>query len=125
MNIGQRIKELRNQKGWSQKELTAKLAKFGKIGRSTISSWEINANGPKPTNRKNLCEVFEITEAEFFGGKPIIESYGPDVSEALKDPTARRMLIITYKNKEGIKTSLEIFSNLSAEKRQAILALCK
>jgi len=122
MTIGEQIKELRKQKGWSQKELTVKLQLRS---QGTVSSWETNVSEPNRKQRKNLCEIFGVTEGELFGEKPIIESYGPEVSEALKDPTARRMLIITYKNKEGIKTSLEIFSNLSPKKRQAILDLCR
>jgi len=63
MTIGQRIKQLRESKGWSQKELAYKL----ELRQSTVSSWETNICGPNPTQRKKLCEVFGISEAELFG----------------------------------------------------------
>lgn len=122
MRIGEQIKELRKQRGWSQKELTAKLQLRS---QGTVSSWETNVSEPNRKQRENLCKIFGVTEGALFGDKPIVESYGAEVLEALKDPTARKMLVLTYKNKEGIKISLEVFLNLSPKKRQAILALCR
>ncbi len=61
-NISLRIKELREAKNWNQKELAAKLG----IRQSAISAWENDLNGPTPTQRKKLCEVFNISMAEFY-----------------------------------------------------------
>ena len=123
MHIGERIKDLRKSKDIRQKELAVKL----KTRQSTISAWEIGRNEPNPVQRKKLCEIFNITEAELFGGIP--SKISPDILEALQDPIAVKALLITFKNSQDIKNTikslLETIPILSPEKRQAILALCK
>ena len=59
----ERIKELREAKGWSQKELAVKL----ELGQSSVSAWETSLNGPNPTQRNKLCELFGITLDELYG----------------------------------------------------------
>jgi len=123
MTIGQRIKELREQRNWNEKELATKI----KVTQQAVNNWERGANGPRPTSCKKLCEVFKITEAELHGGTP--SKIRPEILEALNDPIAVKALLITHKNKQDIKDAikalLETLPNLSPEKRQAILALCK
>jgi transcriptional regulator with XRE-family HTH domain len=123
MHIGERIKELRKTKGIRQKELAVKL----KTRQSTVSAWEIGRNEPNPAQRRKLCEIFNINEAELFGGLP--SKINPEILEALQDPIAVKALLITYKNTQDIKNTikalLETIPTLSLEKRQAILALCK
>lgn len=52
-----------------------------------------------------------------------------NILEAIEDPIALKALLITFKNKQDIKntikTLLDTLPNLSPEKRQAIIALCK
>ena len=121
--MGERIKSLRESKKWSQKELAAR---FGSP-QSTVSAWETNLNGPNPTQRKKLCKVFEISEAELYGGTS--SQISPEILAALQDPIAVKALLITFKNtqdiKNNIKSILDCLPNLSPEKRQALLALCK
>jgi len=125
MNIGNQIKTLREKKGWIQKELAAKL----EMSQSAVAAWENDRNGPNPTQRKKLCEIFRITEAELFGGQPTDTTLSPEILSALQDPVAVKALLITHKNsqdiKNAIRTMLECLPSLSFEKRQAILALCK
>jgi len=66
MDIGERIKLLREEKRWSQKELAAKLD----LKQSAISAWETGLNGPNPKQRQKLCEVFGITLNELYGITP-------------------------------------------------------
>jgi len=124
MILGERIRELRNQKGWSQKELTIKLQLRS---QGTVSSWETNVSEPNPTQRKNLCKVFEISEAELFGG--ITSKISPEILAALEDSIAVKALLVTSKHpqeiKNAIKCLLDCLPNLSIEKRKAIVALCK
>ena len=63
MNIGSQIKIFRGKKGWSQKELAAKLD----MSQSAVAAWENNRNGPNPTQRDKLCKIFGITIAELYG----------------------------------------------------------
>lgn len=61
--MNERIKQLRENKGWNQKELAAKLS----VAQSTVASWETNISGPNPTQRKNLCALFDVTLNELYG----------------------------------------------------------
>lgn len=63
MTIGEKIKQLREEKNWSQKELAGKLD----LRQSAVSAWEIGLNGPNPKQRKLLCELFGITLNELYG----------------------------------------------------------
>ncbi|MBI4708208.1 MAG: helix-turn-helix domain-containing protein [Candidatus Omnitrophica bacterium] len=67
MTIGQRIKQLREEKNWSQKELALKL---GLKRPSAISAWETELNGPNPTQRQKLCDIFGISLNELYGITP-------------------------------------------------------
>jgi len=69
MHIGERIKQIRKTKGIRQKELANKL----NLRQSVVSSWERKVSEPNPENRKKLCEVLKISEAELFGGLKTIE----------------------------------------------------
>jgi len=68
MNIGKKIKELRQKAGLTQQELAAKLGCSFQI----ISKWENNEAEPRSAQRKKLCEVFDISEAELFADLPAI-----------------------------------------------------
>jgi len=63
MGLGEKIKDLRKDRKWSQKELAIK---FGSP-QSTISAWETNRNGPNPKQRQKLCELFGISLDELYG----------------------------------------------------------
>ncbi|MCK4518526.1 MAG: helix-turn-helix transcriptional regulator [Candidatus Omnitrophica bacterium] len=131
MTIGHRIKQLREYQGLSQTELAQKI---GAKHPSTVSNWEQSKGEPNSVLRKKLCGIFGITEAELFTNQSSIkEPEAPyitsEIREALQDPIALQALLVTYKNtqeiKETIKALLETMPNLSPEKREAILALCK
>jgi transcriptional regulator with XRE-family HTH domain len=123
MHIGKQIEKLIKERGIQQKSLALIL----KVGQSTVSHWISGRQEPNPVQRKKLCGYFNITEAELFGGTP--SKINPEILEALNDPIAVKALLITFKNTQDIKNTikalLETLPNLSPEKRQAILALCK
>ncbi len=62
MNIGQRIKDLRIERAYSQ----AKLAKEVGVSQKAIDYWERNVNEPKASNIIALVKVFGITFDDFF-----------------------------------------------------------
>lgn len=62
MNIGERIKELRIEKGLSQ----LKLAKLIGASQKAVDYWERNVNEPKSSYIIALVKAFEITFDEFF-----------------------------------------------------------
>ena len=126
MKIGQRIKQLREQKGWYQKELAKKLG----VSPDAVSMWETGLRDPRSHHRRKLCQVFGITESELFEETPLsAKKLSPEILAALEDPVAVKALLLTHKNSQDIKNTirslLETLPELSPEKRQAILALCR
>jgi len=123
MTIGKTIERLIEERGIQQKNLASIL----KVGQSTVSHWISGRQEPNPAQRKKICEYFGITEPELFGAAP--QKIPPEVLEAIQDPIAVKVLLLTHKNsqdiKNAIKALLETLPALSPEKRQAILALCK
>lgn len=57
MDVGTRLKELRKEKGMTQKELSEKIH----LSRQTISKWETNNSLPDIQTLILLAEIFETT----------------------------------------------------------------
>ncbi|MBQ8726147.1 MAG: helix-turn-helix transcriptional regulator [Clostridia bacterium] len=62
MKIGDRIKELRIEKGLSQ----AQLGKFIGVSQKAVDYWERNVNEPKSSYVILLVKTFEMSFDEFF-----------------------------------------------------------
>ena len=62
MKLGERIKELRIEKGLSQMQ----LAKLIGVSQKAIDYWERNVNEPKASYIIELVRIFELTFDEFF-----------------------------------------------------------
>jgi SOS-response transcriptional repressor LexA len=71
MTLGNRIKQLRENKGWNKKELASRVG----VVPSNITGWENNEYGPNPTQRAKLCDVFGITIADLYGVTPKTQDY--------------------------------------------------
>ena len=64
MSIGEKIKELRLEKGVSQMQ----LGKFIGVSQKAVDYWERNVNEPKASYIMALVKVFDMTFDEFFEG---------------------------------------------------------
>lgn len=62
MKIGDKIKELRTEKGFSQMQ----LAKMIGVSQKAIDYWERSVNEPKASYIIALVKVFDISFDEFF-----------------------------------------------------------
>lgn len=62
MRIGDKIKELRIEKGLSQMQ----LAKAVGVSQKAVDYWERNVNEPKSSYIIGLVRVFDVTFDEFF-----------------------------------------------------------
>lgn len=62
MKIGEKIKDLRLEKGLSQMQ----LAKTIGVSQKAVDYWERNVNEPKASYIIALVSVFEISYDEFF-----------------------------------------------------------
>lgn len=63
MTIGEKIKQLRNAKGFTQETLAEKL----NVSRSAVAKWEADGGIPEIDNLLQLSSVFEISVDELVG----------------------------------------------------------
>ncbi|MBQ8426295.1 MAG: helix-turn-helix transcriptional regulator [Clostridia bacterium] len=61
--IGEIIKELRTDKGISQKQLADVIG----VGQATVSEWERSVNEPKASYIEKLADYFNISTDYLFG----------------------------------------------------------
>ncbi len=62
-NFGEKLKELRIEKGLTQKELATELGN----AQSAIFYWETNKQEPTISALKKLCKFFEVSADYFLG----------------------------------------------------------
>jgi transcriptional regulator with XRE-family HTH domain len=74
MNVGLRIKELRELKNMSQEDLADKIG----VSKQMISHYENGINVPRGKKITLLAKVFKITEEEFYTSKST-----PNLTDAL------------------------------------------
>lgn len=79
MNIGLRIKELREKKNLSQEELAGIIG----VTKQMISHYESGKNVPRSGNIKKIAKVFNITEEEFYTSKTVSNLTSDPEKEAL------------------------------------------
>lgn len=66
MTLGERIKELRELKGWKQSELAFRVG----VKQPTVAGWEAGTHEVTPKNRRKLCEVFGVTPNDLYSITP-------------------------------------------------------
>ena len=60
MSLGDKIAELRRQRGWSQENLAERLG----VTRQSVSKWESGASDPSTTNLIALAKLYGLTAEE-------------------------------------------------------------
>lgn len=63
MNIGKRIRELRKESGWTQQDLSERLA----TTQDTVSLWELGKSFPDVQSLVKLCRLFDVTADYLLG----------------------------------------------------------
>lgn len=62
-----RLKQLRNEKDWSQNEVVKKLNELGgSVSQQQYSLWETNGSAPREKNIKLLMKVFNCSREDLF-----------------------------------------------------------
>lgn len=78
--FGERIRILRESKGWSQTRLAEELG-LSNESRQTISKWETGATSPSLENIINMCEKLECDVGHLFGEYDCKKRQAEDVQE--------------------------------------------
>ena len=63
MTIGEKLRELRIDKGLSQKQLSCQT----NISQPTLARWELGISEPRASEIKTLCKFFHISADELIG----------------------------------------------------------
>lgn len=79
MVVGERIRELRKEHNMT----TNKLAELCNTSQSVISKLENGHRIPDVPTLKKICEVFDITLADFFAPENISKPVGDNLEELL------------------------------------------
>ena len=102
MRISERIFDLLQKEGMSQKEFSQKTG----ISQSTISDWKRKGTNPSADKILKICEVLKVTPYELLGENETERNAGnPEMSAG----------------NETEKIILEGFRNLSDRKKERIL----
>lgn len=65
MTVGERIKQLREAKGWSREELRSAI---GKVSYQSVASFELDVVKPSLKMVGKICKAFGLEPEEFFKG---------------------------------------------------------
>ena len=120
MDIGNRIKELRNAKGLTQQSLARNIG----ISTSTIAMWEIGSREPNLESLDKLAQIFGITLGELVDPKSFhndkkneVVVYIPEECKVIKlSPEKRYFINQLSKIKESdLNVLLRIVDSLTKE----------
>ena len=127
--IGNRIKELRLQKGWSQEELAKRVGYTSPSSRSTINKIELGINSITYSNLKLYAKVLGTTVAYLVGESEEVarEELWEDfdslkkeikIFECIQDvfgkDASQLMQFFVQLNRQGQTKALDTLSDLSA-----------
>lgn len=102
MRVGEKIRELRK----AHKMKQADLGKIISVSGGTVSSWEIGRTQPTMDIVKKLCEVFVISERDFYKDILDLAPEPQPPTQLLKERQAERLLQYFYALNDFNKTKL-------------------
>lgn len=103
MTIGERIKQYRIDKGWSQAELARRM---GYTDRSTICLVEKGKSDLTTSSIVKYANVFGVTPTEIMGwGKPVSDEDLAEIEYVYQDDGLRKMLMEFVAKLKAIKDS--------------------
>jgi transcriptional regulator with XRE-family HTH domain len=88
--VGRKIAELREEQGWSQPELAAKIP-APEVDAQQVSKWERGIHTPRK-HITALAKALGVEEGEILSGKPTNEAAGGDLMESLNGAAEGRLL---------------------------------
>jgi len=103
MSIGEKIKELRKNKGYSQEIVAEKL----NVSRQAVSKWENNISIPSTENLIQLSTLFEIS-LEALMDENLVKDKEEKDNESIKYFQSKedKMRVLSYLSRLGIIISL-------------------
>jgi len=101
MIISEKIFELINAKGMSQKEFALATG----IAQSTISDWKTKGTNPAADKIMVICDVLGVTPVELLTSGDQFKAYEPDESIIVEPGTEKYALIETIKQMDDAQVN--------------------
>lgn len=113
MTIGEKLKALREARGWTQKELGEKLG----MKAQNLSRYEKNKTIPRESTLKIFAEVFQLPLSEFVAiASPLdVPNLDPELAEYV-----RAIPTLDQRDQEAIKRLLKAM--VAAKKAQELFS---
>ena len=117
--ISEQIKNLRQQKGWTQNELGEKVG----YSPQTISAWERGQNQPDLQAISALCKLFDVTSDQLLGIEKTAQKTPPTFSEInaptqapkpQQPPSDCDKIVDSFEKDSGASTALKILLSIYA-----------
>ena len=121
--IGQKIKQLREERGWSQEQLAQKM---GYISKSTINKIEKNINDVNQSTLEKFAKVFGCDPAELVSEQPKIVN--PKTLDFQRDLAKDYKKILSGYNPDQVVKAIDFYKeyeNLTPENQTAFRTLLK
>lgn len=109
MEFGDKLMELRKERGWSQEELGNMIC----VSRQTVSKWELGQTTPEMNKLIELSSLFQITVDELVGK----ETGYQEKADFLEN--GKRTLHFEYKSKKEVKGMPLVHVNIGLGKYKA------
>lgn len=101
MTVGERIKQKRLEKGWTQDDLRIKL---GYTSRGTVHHIETGRNDITASRLKQIADVLGTTPSELLGyDEPLADDELSMIEDICKDADLKKMLMEFVQKLKGIK----------------------
>lgn len=75
-NIGDRIKAIREERGFSASD----LARLTDVSPTAVANWENNGRTPRPATLAAICKALGVPESFILKGKPIATDSGSPIA---------------------------------------------
>lgn len=114
MNIGDAIKNLRKQRGYSQESLSKSMG----ISQSAIASYETNVRVPSVGMMKRFAEFFSVPMSTFLPEQHADQDVVQAIADSLhQNPDLRVLFDKTRKmSKQDIKAVLSVVNAITKER---------
>jgi len=121
VNIGKKIIELREKKGWSQ----YRLYKEARIGQSTLSQIESGIKkSPNAETLRKIANALEVSMAEFDDQPLLKRAYDlaatMNLDDKRKNALEKIKTLPVNEQQERLNRSIEKLKNLPPESRKAV-----
>jgi transcriptional regulator with XRE-family HTH domain len=112
--LGERLKQLREQKNLTQQELADAL----NISRGTYAHYEINRREPDDATKLRIADFFAVTVDYLLGREIVTKDHpNPEIADLLRDHGIKKLQLMANYTVEDVKRLVELGELLRNKKQ--------